>query len=344
MSYFMEVVRVDERMAPAYSGIATFIRAPMAGTEDLAPGDIAVVGVPFDTTCGSRPGARLGPRGIREGSLHFMYQLGALMTKRKEMVDIYTGERFSYPPRDVVRDLGDLPVYPTDLSRTTDEVAAGIRAIVEKGAFPLTLGGDHYISYPAAIGFEQGMKTVKGDGDIGYIHIDSHLDLTDDTEAWGKLYHGSIARRVSELESFDGSRMAWIGIGGSFQAAERWDYARESGATVFTTRHVDEMGVAEVVRQALEVAGRDTKTVYLTVDIDVVDHAFAPGTGSYVFGGISSSQFLHMMDLLGRAPVIGGMDLVEVAPPLDPTGCTSRLAATALITFLRRRIFEVEPS
>lgn len=331
---------MDPRTAPAYSGIATFLRAPLATVEELRKGDIGIVGAPFDTTCGSRPGARLGPRGIREGSLHFMYQLGALMTERKEMVDIYTGERFRYPPRDVIRDLGDVPVYPSSVEKTTEEIAAAIRSVTRQGAFPLTLGGDHYISYPAATGFVEGLRERSVSGRIGYIHIDSHLDLTDDTEPWGKLYHGSIARRVSELEGFDGKRMAWVGIGGSFQAAERWDYAREIGASVFTTRHIEDAGLTEVVRRAVEVASRDTETIYLTVDIDVVDHAFAPGTGSYVFGGISSTQFLHMMDLLGKAP-IGGMDLVEVAPPLDPTGCTSRLAAMGLIAFLRRRIFDI---
>ncbi len=331
---------MDRKTAPAYSGIATFLRAPMAQPEELKDDHVAVIGVPFDTTCGSRPGARMGPRGIREGSLHFMYQLGALMTERKEMVDIYTGERFGYPPRDVIRDLGDVAVYPSSVEKTTGEIAATIRSVVAQGAFPLTLGGDHYISYPAAIGFEEGLRQRKVSGKIGYIHIDSHLDLTNDTEPWGKLYHGSIARRVSELKGFDGERMAWIGIGGSFQAAERWDYAQEIGAHVYTTRHIEEVGLAEVVRRAVEAASRDTETIYLTVDIDVVDHAFAPGTGSYVFGGISSSQFLHMMDLLGQAP-IGGMDLVEVAPPLDPTGCTSRLAAMGLIAFLRRRIFDI---
>lgn len=332
---------MDKRTAPAYSGIATFMRAPMAEIQELHEGDIAVFGIPFDTTCGSRQGARFGPRGIREESLHFMYQLGALTTSRKEMVDIHTGERFSFPPKDMLRDLGDCPVYPADVPKTARTIREMVEAVVQKGAMPVILGGDHYVTWPAFAGFAASWgKTSSSGAGIGYIHIDSHLDLTDDTEAWGKEYHGSTARRISELDPVDPQNMVWIGVGGSFQTAERWEFVQKNGSRVFTSREIGTQGIGEVTRKALELASAGCDTVYVTIDIDVVDHPFAPGTGSYVFGGITSSQFLEMMEVLGRADCIGALDLVEVAPPLDPTGVTSRLAATGLISYLRPRLFD----
>ncbi len=328
---------MDERSAPAYAGIATFMRAPMTKLTELQKGDIAVLGIPFDTTCGSRQGARFGPRGIREGSLHFMYQLGALTTSKKEMVDIHTGERFRFPPKDILKDVGDSPVYPADIRKTAESIRSDVKTITEKGATPVILGGDHYVTWPAFAGFAAGRAER---GKIGYLHIDSHLDLTDDTEAWGKEYHGSTARRISELECIEMKNMVWIGIGGSFQTAERWEFVQKNGCKVFTSRDISDQGIGTVTREAIKMASEKTETIYVTIDIDVVDHAFAPGTGSYVFGGITSAQFLELMEVLGKIECIGGIDLVEVAPPLDPTGATSRLAATGLISFLRPRLFD----
>lgn len=328
---------MNKRTAPAYAGIATFMRAPVTELSDLREGDIAILGIPFDTTCGSRQGARFGPRAIRESSLHFMYQLGALTTSKKEMVDIRTGERFRFPPKDILKDVGDSPVYPADIQKTAESIRSNVKTITETGATPVILGGDHYVTWPAFAGF----AAARADrGKIGYVHIDSHLDLTDDTEAWGKDYHGSTARRISELECIDLQSMVWIGIGGSFQTAERWEFVQKNGCKVFTSRDISDQGIAKVTREAIERASEKTETIYVTIDIDVVDHSFAPGTGSYVFGGITSAQFLELMDVLGKTECIGGLDLVEVAPPLDPTGVTSHLAATGLISFLRPRLFD----
>jgi agmatinase len=313
------------------------MRAPLTEIPELYQDDIAVLGVPFDTTCGSRQGARFGPRGIREGSLHFMYQLGALTTTRKEMVDIHSGERFRFPPKNILKDVGDCLVYPADVPKTAESIRSSVKELTKMGATPLILGGDHYVTWPAFAGFAEAHSPH---GKIGYVHIDSHLDLTDDTEAWGKDYHGSTARRISELDCIDMKSMVWIGIGGSFQTAERWEFIQKNECQVFTSRDISDHGIGDVTRKAIEMASRKTETVYVTIDIDVVDHAFAPGTGSYVFGGITSAQFLEMMDVLGKTECIGGIDLVEVAPPLDPTGATSRLAATGLISFLRPRLFD----
>jgi len=209
--------------------------------------------------------------------------------------------------------------------------------MVSRGAFPVLLGGDHYVTFPAVEGFERAWKKKKSDPRLGYIHIDSHLDLSDDTEVWGKHYHGSTARRVSELDSFSPENMVWIGASGGFVSRDRWDFLRNSGAVQFSVDDMNALGISEVVNRAVTRASEGCDSVYVTIDIDVVDHAFAPGTGSYVYGGITSFQFLQLMDCLRSVPA-GALDLVEVAPPLDPTGTTSRLAATGLIRFLLPKI------
>ncbi|MCF7936694.1 MAG: agmatinase family protein [Synergistales bacterium] len=332
---------MDQQTLPAYAGIPTFLRAPQAEQSELSEGSVAVVGVPFDTTCASRPGARFGPRGIREGTLHFMHQIGALTTDRKEMVDIRTGERFAYPYRDILFDTGDVPLYPSDVEATAEAVEEAVYGIARKGAFPVILGGDHYITYPCFCGYARAVEERDDKERMGYLHIDSHLDLTDRTEAWGDHYHGSLARRVAETDYLEVADMAWVGIGGSFQTAERWEFIQQHGLSIYTSRDIEDTGVDGVIEKAFREDLSRCSTVYVTIDIDIVDHAFAPGTGSYVFGGISSSRFLQMMEALSRQPRIGAIDLVEVAPPLDPTGCTSRLAATGLISFLRPRIFDM---
>ena len=329
---------MDPRCAPAYAGFATFLRARTGAPQDLKADDVGIYGMPFDTTCGSRQGARFGPRAIREESLHFMYQMGALTTDRKEMVNIHTGKTFRFPPRDVVVDTGDSDVFPADVARTAAAIEEHVFEIARRGALPVGMGGDHYVTYPAVRGVERACTERFGRANMGYVHIDAHLDLTDDTEAWGRHYHGSIARRVGELPGVDPRRMVWIGTGGSFQTVERWEYVRTSGATVFNVRDIDRLGIDEVVTKAGEIAADGADGVYVTVDIDVVDHAFAPGTGSFVFGGVTSAQFLHLMEQLARLPVLA-IDLVEVAPDLDPTGGTQRLAAMGIITFLMDRIF-----
>ncbi|MDD4612913.1 MAG: agmatinase family protein [Synergistaceae bacterium] len=305
--------------------------------EELREGDIAVAGIPFDTTCGSRQGARFGPRGIREGSLHFVYQMDALNKGEKTMINAVTGEEVRFPFRDILRDTGDLTVYPADVEHTSECIRAGVEEMVSRGAFPVLLGGDHYVTFPAVEGFERAWKKKKSDPRLGYIHIDSHLDLSDDTEVWGKHYHGSTARRVSELDSFSAENMVWIGASGGFVSRDRWDFLRNSGAVQFSVDDMNALGISEVVNRAVTRASEGCDSVYVTIDIDVVDHAFAPGTGSYVYGGITSFQFLQLMDCLRSVPA-GALDLVEVAPPLDPTGTTSRLAATGLIRFLLPKI------
>ncbi len=328
---------MDKRFVyPSFSGVSTFLRSPYILPEEALPDEYIVVGAPYDTTAGSRPGARYAPNAIRQESVHFLYHLTAI---DGEVIDVGTKKRMKANMIRQVKDAGDLRVYPSDVGKTTESIAEGIRQIVSANAFPVTLGGDHYITYPVMKGFERGMDERLGrKSRIGYIHVDSHLDAYDENDTWGKYYHGSPARRISELEGVSLENMVWVGVNGT-TGLEAYRYVTDNGGTIFTTEDLHRDGVAPIVRRAAQIAGEGCDTIYVTIDIDVVDQAYACGTGSFIYGGITACELLEIASELARYPV-GGIDVVEVAPNLDLTQNTSRLAATALINFLKPRIFE----
>ncbi|QNM04753.1 agmatinase family protein [Qiania dongpingensis] len=329
---------MDERILyPSFSGINTFLRAPYVTLDEIEEGDYVVSGVPYDVTIGTRPGPRYAPNAIREETKHFIYHLCAI---DGEVVDVCTKKRMLAPPKEIVKDIGDIRVYPTDVMKTTEQVADTIEKIVEKGAFPVTLGGDHYIAYPVVKGFERGYKKRMGrDVKIGYLHIDSHMDMYDENDTWGKYYQGSPARRISELESFDLKHMVFVGLNGT-TGAECYDYAVNGGASLYTIDDIRRDGVRAVMEKAIAAASEGCDVVYATIDIDILDQAYGCGTGSYVYGGITAVELLEIGSILGDTSCIGGIDMVEVSPPCDPTGSTNRLAASTLINFLKPRLFE----
>jgi agmatinase len=204
---------------------------------------------------------------------------------------------------------------------------------------PVVLGGDHYIAYPSVKGFCEGMKKRLGrKPKVGLIHIDSHLDAYNENDTWGKYYHGSPSRRISELDSVDMHNMVYVGINGTV-GVEPYEYLIGNGATIYTIEDVNKDGPTKIIKKAAAIAGNDTDVIYCTIDIDVVDQAYSIGTGSYIYGGITSVQLLEMASALSEEN-IGAIDIVEVSPPLDPSGNTSRLAATTLLNFLKPRLFE----
>ena len=321
---------------PSFSGVMTFLRSEYIRPEEAKKGEYVVVGAPYDTTTGSRPGSRYAPNEIRKESVHFLYHLTAV---DGEVIDVVTKKRMKSKMIGEIRDAGDLRVFPGDVMRTTDSIAAGVETITAAGATPITLGGDHYIAYPAVKGFAEGLEKRLGRKPrIGYIHLDSHLDAYNENETWGKYYHGSPARRISELEAVDMKNMVWVGINGT-TGIEAYEYVTKNGGTILTTADIERDGVPAVMNQAIRIAEQGTDAVYVTIDIDIVDQAFSCGTGSYIYGGITAVQLLDMAAALSKANV-GALDIVEVSPPLDPSGNTSRLAATTLLSFLKPRLFE----
>jgi agmatinase len=318
---------------PVWSGIPTFLRAPYVDFDEVQPGSVAVAGVPWDATCGSRPGTRYGPRGIREASLHVAYELQS--AGPGGLVDIATGDPIRLPdPRKLV-DVGDFNTYPADLERSTQSIRDGMYHLTERGAFPIALGGDHYVTYPLCRGFAEAACS-RGARKIGYIQIDHHLDLHDRNLVWGTHWHGSNSRRVSELEMIDPTNMCWIGPTG-FVRTEQYAYIRKAGLNVFTMKSIREMGIAEVTRRALEAASRGTDAVYVTIDIDSIDVSYAPGTGGTSTDGLTALEFLEVCTILGEAPNVGAVDLVEVDSTVDPPAMTARLAVLGLARIIGAR-------
>ncbi len=328
----------SEMQYPSFSGIVTFMRSELKERSEIKEGEYAIVGVPYDTTLGSRPGTRYAPRYIREGTIHFIYHLSAI---DKEVIDVNSKIRYSYPPKDIVFDTGDVRVYPSDVTKTTDSIASEIETVVSNGGIPVIMGGDHYITYPCVKGLEAGLKKKKEDVKIGYVHIDSHLDAYYENDTWGKYYHGSLARRVSELDSIDMQNMVWVGINGT-TGIEPYEYIINNKGTIYTTDDINREGMKAIMEKACKIAGEGCDYIYVTVDIDAVDNAYAEGTGSFVIGGITACQLLEAIGVVAEEGKVAGIDLVEVAPNLDPGDNTTRLAASSLINFLKPRIFDIK--
>ena len=314
-----------------YAGIHTFARAPQKAIDELKSSDVAVLGVPHDGTSSTRQGVRDGPRGIREASVDFIYGVQSAGT----VVDVLTGRTLTWTDDLSLADLGDLAIFPTDLPRTEDTLRETLSSIVGRGAFPVALGGDHYITYPLFQGFAEALKAQGKKA--GLIQLASGLDMGDKHPQWGERWHGATLRRLMESKALDPANMVWLGVHGFLPYAE-WEMVRSSGATAVTLGSVREQGLEAAARQAIEIAGRGCDAVYISLDIGVVDSGYAPGRGDVVVGGLVPEELLELMGAL-HDPKIGALDVVEVAPPIDPAGRTSRLAAEAVIELIAPRVF-----
>lgn len=329
-------VSMDERpkRAPYTSG-ASFLNCQGIVDDEITPGMIVVGGVPCEFT-GSAIGPRMGPAAIRTASLVIDWRWRE--PGPDGVIDVRDGSTVRFRDDLQLGDVGDFTTYAPQLDATTRSIEERMEGIVGRGAFPVMLGGDHYVSYPLVAGYHAA-KLAGGQRRIGYIQVDAHLDLQDDNPTHGRYWHGSNARRVAELEAFDPQNMVWLGAL-DIAWRDEWDFVQRTGATVVTVDRMREQGIERIVTEALEIAGRGCDSVYLTVDIDVVDSAAAPGTGYTNFGGLTSREFLRTLKALGRSDQIGGIDLVEVTPPRDHGGITAYLAALGLVEFLRPRILD----
>lgn len=330
---------MGNKLITSYAGFPSFFNAPIVEPEKVEEGMTVVAGVPIDHgVVVGRPGARYGPRGIREASVlsRGAYEVSAENT----LLDVESGV-FMKPRADSgLADVGDFHVNPTSVSETTATVIEGVSNIVRRGGFPVILGGDHYVAYPGFAGFAAGMAERKPDLRLGYLHIDSHPDLRDVHGVGGRFTHGTQVRRISEERYVTFRNMAWIGLNGSVVDPAQYRIFKSEGAKVITARAVQERGPEDVVRDALDHIAQGVDAVYVSVDIDVVDGSHSPGTGAFVFSGITAPEFLGMMEALATHDVVGAIDMCEVAPPLDSTGRTAQLAASGLLAALNRRLFD----
>jgi guanidinopropionase len=298
---------LDSGAVPRYAGPASFMRLPLARPEEV---DVALVGVPFDGGTTNRTGARHGPREIRNQST---------LARRVHHV---TGRS----PFDLVRaaDCGDAPVNPLDLMASLELVEGFYRDIVAAGTLPLTAGGDHLVTLPILRAAATGRRP------LGLIQFDAHTDTYD--EFFGTRYnHGTPFRRAIEEGIVDPRRMVQIGLRGAISDAANYDFARAAGIRLIFIEELQARGFAEVMDEARSIVG--TGPTYVTFDIDVIDPAFAPGTGTPEIGGISTFQAQELVRRLGGVDIVGA-DVVEVSPPLDPSGITALTGATMMFELL----------
>jgi len=330
---------MKDRLFTSYAGIPSFFSSPIAETRHVQEGMTVVAGVPIDQgVVIARPGARYGPRAIREASLLIRgaYEVAAEHT----LLDVETGIWRRPKESPGIADVGDFHINPVDIRDTTKTVIQGVADIVSRGGFPVLLGGDHYVAYPGFAGFSRGMSERKSNPRLGYLHIDTHPDFRDRHGVGGKYTHGTQVRRLSEDPRIVYKNMAWVGLNGSVIDPAQHRIFQTGGMKVMTARVVREQGPVEVVKQAMEVVADSTDAVYVSIDIDVVDGSQSPGTGAPVFTGITAIEFLAMLEALAAHEIIKAVDICEVSPPLDPTGRTVHLAASGLLTLLAPRLFD----
>ncbi len=284
------------------------MRCPLA--DDPRQVDIALIGVPYDGGVTNRPGARHGPREIRNSS--------TLMRA------IHHVTRFNPFEACRVADLGDVRFSSMfDPVIVAEEIESFFREIIDAGAIPLSVGGDHSISYPI-------LKALGRSEPVGLIHIDAH------TDTWGpfqgcKFHHGAPFRLAVEDGVLDPKRTIQIGIRGAQNITDGWDFSQQSGMRVIFMEEFTEIGVSAVVEEARRIVG-DGPT-YISFDVDALDPVYAPGTGTPEIGGITTIEAQALLRGLSQLDLIGG-DVVEVSPPFDPSGNTALVGATLMFEIL----------
>ena len=293
---------------PRFGGIATMMRLPHA--ESAAGLDVAFVGVPFDIGTSNRGGARFGPRQIRaESCLIRPYN----MATRAAPFDSLR-----------VADIGDIAINTFNLQKSVAIIEAAYDEILDHGCKPLTLGGDHTISLPILRALH------KKHGPVGIVHVDAHADIND--HMFGeRIAHGTPFRRAIEEGLIEPTRMVQIGLRASGYEAEDFDWPREQGVRVVQAEECWYQSLAPLMSEVREQLGAGP--VYLTFDIDGLDPAYAPGTGTPEIGGLTVHQGLEIVRGCRGLDLVGG-DLVEVAPAYDTSGNTSLVGANLMFEML----------
>jgi arginase family enzyme len=319
--------------SPAVQG-DTFMRAPRVEIKDLQAGQVAVLGVPHEVTKISRAGTGEAPKALRDATLMFEYGINSLSDG--ELADLDTGARYRYVP-DTLVDLGDLTLSDDvqDNMRIIDEAVAGI---VDAGATPFVLGGDHFITYPVVRAVGRALQAP-----IAYVHVDMHFDLGDDSPGFGRYSCGTPVRRLIDEGPLDPRKIVIAGLD-PLQPASEVDFARETGITCLTSAALHAQGAGHALKQALDAIVTDNvEGLYVSFDIDVFARVFAPGTGNAVGAtGLSPEEALEMARVLRSYPIVG-LDIVEVSPRWDASGCTAGLAVAIASELLWERLFRQTP-
>jgi agmatinase len=298
----------DSFATPRFSGVRTFMRLP--SVQDLENADVAIVGAPFDTGATFRAGARFGPEGIRSVS--------HLLRRYNPSLDVIIFDHLS------VIDYGDVPVVPGYVEESYRRIAEGLEPIHRAGVVPIVLGGDHSIALPEL------RAAAAVHGPLALVQFDSHPD-TWDAYFGQKHTHGTPFRRAVEEGLLRPERSIQVGMRGSIYEAGDWEDAREMGFDLVPTDAIRKLGIEETIARIRERVG-DAR-VYVSFDVDFVDPAFAPGTGTPEIGGFTSREAQEFVRGLAGLDLIG-CDVVEVYPAYDPAQITALLAANVAHEFL----------
>ena len=296
---------LDAQVIPRFAGIRTFMRAPHV--TELAGVDAVVYGIPFDTATSYRTGPRFGPEAIRSAS--------ALLRPYNPALDVNVVDMLS------IVDYGDVPVSPGDTDRTYAQIEEALGPVVDAGCFAAALGGDHSITLAEL------RALAKRHGPLALVQLDSHGD-TWEAYFGQRYFHGTTFKRAVEEGLLDAGASVQAGMRGSLYGAEDLAVARDLGFTVLSTDELRALGPERYGALVLETVGE--RPVFVSFDIDFLDPAFAPGTGTPEVGGFSTAEALAFLRAL-RGITLAGCDVVEVSPPYDGPGNVTALAAANVL-------------
>jgi agmatinase len=312
---------VNRQREPAYAGLGTYCKAPLALTpEELAGVDVAIVGAPFDEGVSNRPGTRFGPRAIRQAD---NFPLSPPSRPHMHLgVDPFAEL--------TIVDYGDAECMPADLARSHAEIEARVGEILAAGAIPIVLGGDHSLATPDMTA----MAKHFGKGEVGVIHFDTHADTA--PALWGvELSHGSPMRRVVDEGWIAGEHFLQIGLRGYFPDPVDFDWMRGAGLRWHTMYEIEDRGFRAVLDDLIATARDDLpEQIFLSVDVDVLDPAFAPGTGTPEPGGLTPRELLSGVRRICAELPVAGMEVVEVLPAYDPGNITALVAHRCVLEAL----------
>jgi len=295
---------------PRFAGIATFMRLPHVPLDQADDVDIGLIGVPWDGGTTNRPGPRHGPRQMRDQSSMIRRRHHALGTCPFDLANC--------------ADLGDSPVNPADVEDGLNRVETYFKQVVGANILPLSAGGDHLVSLPI-------LRAVGQSEPVGMIHFDAHTDLWDGYFGGFKFTHGTPFRRAIDDGVLDPKRTMQIGIRGSMYDTDDRDFGARMGVRIMDIEEAVELGPEKVMAEARAIAG--DKPTYVSFDIDCLDPAFAPGTGTPEIGGFTTREAQFLLRGL-RGLNICGADVVEVSPPFDPSGYTALAGVTMMFELL----------
>ena len=297
---------------PRFAGVPTFMRLPHVALDapKIKDVDIGIIGVPWDSGTTNRPGPRHGPRQLRDAS--------TMIRAQHPVSGIRPYEKLN------CADLGDVSINPADIEDSMDRITSFYKKLIETGIKPLTAGGDHLTSLPV-------LRALAEKAPLGMIHFDSHTDLFHSYFDGTMFTHGTPFRRAVEENLLDPKRVIQIGIRGTQYDSEDLDFANSVGIRVIKIDEFFDRGIQDVMAEAREIVGENE--TYVSYDIDFIDPAFAPGTGTPEVGGPNSYEALKVVRELTGIKIVGA-DMVEVSPPFDPSSNTAFLGVSIMFELL----------